>query len=191
MTDFEDDFASDFPTPNENPNAVQRLKKSAAEVVQLEATVEALEEQAKQVRKQALHLRSKVMPELMAELGLLEFKADTGHEFTVADIISGALPKDPVGRAAAISLLESYGAADLIKTDLTLEFGRKEYQEAQDLANKLHLDGYDVEMETGVHAQTLSAFARERLRKGEDIDFDKLGLSLLRQVKVKEPKEKP
>jgi hypothetical protein len=73
----------------------------------------------------------------------------------------------------------------MIKTEVSVEFGKTEHNRAKDLAVKLAQDGYFVDEKEGIHAQTLLAFVREKLRNGEEVPLETLGLYAGRTAKVK------
>ena len=80
------------------------------------------------------------------------------------------------------------GGADLIKTKVTVSFGRSGHNEAIALQHDLRAKGHAAELASDVHAQTLMAFAREKLKSGEPVDADKLGLFVGRTTQLKEPR---
>ena len=103
----------------------------------------------------------------------------------VSDFVAGSLTKKPEERKAALEWLASNGAADMIKSEVSVEFGKTEHNLAKDLAAKLAAEGYFVEESEGIHAQTLLAFVREKMRNGEEVPLETLGLFAGRVAKVK------
>ena len=65
-----------------------------------------------------------------------------------------------------------------------------QYEQAVKLYDALAVDGMAATLETSVHAQTLQAFARKRLEKGEVIDTEALGLYVGKVVKTPGDKKK-
>lgn len=163
---------------------LEALNNALDEAVALEAIVEQLDADLK-AAKQALHtLRSGRVPDLMAELQMTEL-VFRGWKVTVDDFVSGSLPKDPEAKAKAVRWLEENDAGGLIKTDLVLAFGKSQHNEAIDLAERLKNEGMSPTVNSGVHPQTLAAFARERIRNGEPLEIDLLGLFVGKVAKMK------
>jgi len=167
-------------------STMQRMMRMAAEVIETEETIDSLEENLADLKKRLNHLKTVELPDLMAENGLSSFThADSGREIEVNDFVAGSLTKKTDERKVALEWLAANGAADMIKSEVIVEFGKTEHNMAKDLAAKLKADGYFVEESEGIHAQTLLAFVREKLRNGEEVPIDTLGLYAGRVAKVK------
>ena len=165
-----------------------RGKASRAQV--LMDQIEQMEEAVKEARAELNDLRHTALPDLMASAQLLSFKLNDGTIIKVEDFCSGSLPKDPTKKAAAIALLEVYGAGSMIKTDVEVTFEKHQHARALAVADELRAKGLTVDVVEGVHPQTLQAFARERLRNGEQVDTAALGLYVGRVAKFALPKAK-
>jgi hypothetical protein len=188
MADHVDDF--DVGTKGEasaSPDALVNLRESIQTMIDLEKNIAILEDDLKAAKHSLQSIRTGRLPDLMAEIQSDHFTHD-GWECKLTDFVSGSLPKNPNKRAAAIKWLEKNEAGGLIKTDVNLSFGRSQYDEANELADNLIKEGHAVVLSSGVHAQTLQAFARERIRNGDDIDCEVLGLytgKVVKAIKVK------
>lgn len=167
------------------PDKLDVLNAALAEAIDLELAVAQLEEDLKAAKK-ALHtLRSSRIPDIMDELGM-DSVTFRGWKVTISDFVSGSLPKDPEANARAIQWLEAEDAGGLIKTDLSLAFGRSQHNEALDLAGRLEAEGLAPAVKSSVHPQTLHSFARERIRNGESLDVEVLGLYVGKVAKMKQ-----
>ena len=165
-------------------STMQRMMRMAAEVIETEETIESLEENLADLKKRLNHLKTVELPDLMAENGCSSFThADSGREIEVSDFVAGSLTKKTEERKIALEWLAKNGAADMIKAEVSVEFGK--HNMAKDLAAKLKSEGYFVEESEGIHAQTLLAFVREKLRNGEEVPIETLGLYAGRVAKVK------
>ena len=71
-----------------------------------------------------------------------------------------------------------------------MTFGVSQHNEAVNLAEELIEEGHPVKMDLGVNAMQLKAYASERIRNGEDIDADTLGLYTGKVVKATKVKKK-
>jgi len=173
-----------------NDSALKRVMSIADEIVSTELQIDALEESLKDLKGRGNHLKTVELPDLMAECGMTSVRTTSGHTIEIQDFVQGSLPKDPMRRKVAIDWLATNGAADLIKNEVSVEFGKTEHNRAKDLAEHLRQQGFPVNESESVHPQTLLAFARERMRSGEDIPLEDLGLFSGRTAKVKTPKVK-
>lgn len=95
---------------------------------------------------------------------------------------------DEERRAAAFKLLESLGAASLIKTFITIEVPREDRKKVKEITAALRKMKCHFEVEASVHSGTLTAFVREQLEEGRVLPLDVLGASVGNIVKMKERK---
>ena len=172
-----------------SPDALAQLRKNIQEMIDLETVVAQYEDDLKAAKKSLQSLRTGRLPDLMAEIQSDHF-SHGGWEVKLTDFVSGSLPKDPEKRKLAMDWLEKHEAEGLIKTDVSMSFGKSQYDEAVTVAESLIEEGHAVNVTSGVHAQTLQAFARERIRNGEEIDAELLGLYTGKVVKATKVKEK-
>ena len=168
-------------------DALSRLRQSLAELLDMEKLVEQMEDDLKAAKQSLQLLRTGRIPDLMSEVGVSSMTIDD-KTIDLGDFVSGSLPKDPEKRRRAIAWLESEGADGLIKTEVAVEFGRNQHDDALSLSNVLRNDGYAPLVTSSIAPQTLLKFARDRLAAGEPIDFEVLGLYTGKIAKVKEAK---
>lgn len=176
-------------TAASNP-ALSAVLKLAEEARQLEEGIAEQDEILSSMSARYNAIKQKEMPDAMAEAGLADFTTPDGINIKIADFVSGSLPKEETLRKEAIEWLEAHEAGELIKTNIELSFGKSQHNEALALADDLKAKGFAFEMGSGVHSGTLQSFAREKMKAGEEIPLDKLGLYSGRIAKVKLPKEK-
>lgn len=169
------------------PDKVDALHAALSDAIALEQAVSQMEDDLKVAKKALNALKGNRIPDIMDELGMtsIEFR---GWRVSVDDFVSGSLPRDGEACQRAIAWLEEQGAGGLIKTDISLSFGKSQHNEALDLAGRLEADGFAPNVKSGVHAQTLHSFARERIRNGEPLDIDVLGLYVGKVAKMKQVK---
>lgn len=166
------------------PDALARLNEKLAEAIQLKGMVDQMEEDLSAAKKQLNNLNTQVIPDMMASLGMEEC-TQRGWKVKVDEFVSGSLPKDEQLRQRAINWLQSHDAGDLLKTQLSVAFSRSQHNEALAIANDIEQKGFIPKVEATVHPQTLLAFARERLKNGEALDTEVLGLYTGRVAKFK------
>src|SRR5687768_11926735 len=177
------DELSAFDTAPETGD-LSALLAQAQELVALEREIKDLDALLKAKNGRATELKTQILPDKMAEVGLSEFKTPSGDRLKVEDFVSGSLPKDPMKRKAAIQALEGMGADGIIRNELLLAFEKSQHNEAMALADDLRQKGFNAEITSGVHPQTYLAFVRERLRNGEEVNAEVLGIFVGRKTKV-------
>ena len=171
-----DDF--DLGTEGEasaSPDALVRLRTIIQELVGLQTAVEQMEDDLKAAKHSLQSIRTGRLPDVMAECGSDHF-THNGWEIKLAEFVSGSLPKDPAKRRLALDWLEKNDGAGLIKTSVTMEFGKDQHSEAVDLAEKMVRDGLSPTLISGVNSQTLQAWGRVRIKEGDPISLETLGL---------------
>ena len=157
------------------PDSLDRLNQHLADAIALKEAVDQLEDDLSAAKKQLNHLNTSVIPDMMAEIGMDEC-TQRGWKIKVAEFVSGSLPKDAEKRARAIQWLEANEGGDMIKSTLSVTFNKSQHNEALSLAGQIEQEGFAPSIESGVHPQTLAAFARERMKNGEEVDTEILGL---------------
>jgi hypothetical protein len=158
------------------------LQEVLVEAVQLEEHALHLEEDLKQVKSSLRAMKEQRIPELMACLRM-EKMTWNGWSINIKDFISGSLPKDQAKKEAAINWLKENEGGGLIKTEVKVNFGRGEEERAAEAAQRLKDLGLEPSSNMTVHPSTLQAFARERVKNGESIDAETLGLYVGRVAK--------
>ena len=174
--------------PATNNAALNGLLEQAEELISLEAQISDLEQLLKRLGSRATDLKTKTIPDKMAEIGISEFATPAGAKLKVEDFVSGSLPKEPEKRSTAIGLLERWGADGIIRNEITLAFDKSQHNAAMALADDLRKQGFNAEVKSGVHPQTYLAFIRERLASGEEVDAEAMGIFVGRKTKVVMPK---
>lgn len=105
------------------------------------------------------------LPELMSELTLSEIKLEDGTEVSVVPEVDCAITE--VNREKAHAWLREHGFGGLIKTAVSVSFGRDEV-ELRDktielLTESLEGTDHEPELNEAVHPATLKSFVKERL----------------------------
>lgn len=177
-----DTSAFDEPQPTGDLSSLLNL---AQELVDIEGQVKDLEQLLKKLSGRANELKTKTLPDKMAEVGLTEFKTPRGDRIKVEDYVAGSLPKeDPEKRARALAKVIEMGGEGIIENELSLRFERSQHNEAMALADDLRQKGFDVQVTSGIHYQRLLGFVREHLRNGDEVDAEALGIFVGRKTKV-------
>lgn len=180
--------------------AKDNLIRLLGEWDEVEANIKGLEEMLSSLNARKTELKTKSIPDAMAMLGSGEWQGDEPDEdgkvpkVVMDDFVSGSLPKDPAAREMAISWLEENGGGELLKTEISATFGKSEHNSALDvfgtLSKMAEEMGFQLTMDSGCHPQTYLAFMREKLKGGESVPVEKLGLFVGRVAKVSRVKAK-
>ena len=182
---MEEDDVSAFDVAPVTKNAdLNVLLAQAQELIGLEGQIEDLNGLLKKLTGRATELKTQIIPDKMAEIGLSEFATPDGHKLRVEDFVSGSLPKDVLHREKAIHELERLGGEGIIRNEITLTFEKSQHNEAMALADDLRAKGFNAVVTSGVHPQTYLAFVRECLRDGMEDNAENLGVFIGRKTKV-------
>lgn len=185
-----EDNPFDIQEPSANSSTMERMVSMAKEVVDTEQLVGELEENLDSIKKRLNHLKTKEMPDLMAEVGVTEVALENGTKVQVKDFVAGSLPKDPSAREKAIAWVVEHDGEDTVRTTLTIEFEKREHNSAMALSDDLRKQGFEPVVQSGIHPQTLLSLVREMLEEGTEVPLDTLGLYAGRTTKVIAPKAK-
>jgi hypothetical protein len=175
-------------------DVIQKVRELVEEGARLQDTVDSLQEALKATVGRFNRIKQYELPKLMKDNGIGKFDSLDGTIKTKFEsYVSGSLPKEEFEKEQALQYLESLDGASLIKTLVSVKFPKNMHNAAKDFYTKILelLREYDpneeVEFEPdfkeGVHAATLQAFAREKLKKGEELEWEKLGLAVGHHVK--------
>jgi hypothetical protein len=150
----------------------------AANVTEQEATLARLKEDYRRIEQEDL-------PELMREVGLSKLTLTNGIDVSVSEEVTAAITEER--RAAAHAWLREHNFGGLIKTVVTVPFGRGEEEEARRMAERI-AEEHECALEEKVHPQTLKAFVREQVEDGKPLPFELFGVHPFSRAKIKMPK---
>lgn len=184
VSDFDPALDEGASAPSDKLEVLHRNLDAA---ITLEEQLQQLDADAAAARTALNDLKTKTIPEMMVELQMTELTRK-GWKVKVSEFVSGSLPKEEGPRQKAIEWLEAHDGGALIKTEISLTFAKSQHDEAKALAAKLAADGFAAALTSGVHASTLQSFARERLKSGEVVDTEVLGLYTGQVAKITPPK---
>jgi hypothetical protein len=135
------------------------------------------------------------LPELFDRFEQPEAVSNSGAKAIKKLDVAGSLPK--VGekdtpqeaelhrqqREAAIKLAESYEWQPFIKSTVTAKYDKGDQEKAREAYRLLRGDNSaEVDITEGIHAQTLCAQVRKRLREGKEVALDVLGVTAIPSV---------
>jgi hypothetical protein len=202
LADLEDDLK--VPSSAEDLAAVEKV---VIEALTLKQRIERGEELLKQLNADLNIINTKTLPDIMARANTSLFCVSSGpmegYKVEIVPLIAGSLPKltkndntpeliaaKKAQRERGLNFIREAGAEDIIKTVLTVEFDKGEDNLMGDLKGYVENLGLLSVIDSDVHHATLKSFANERLKKGEELPVEDLGLFIGRTAKLTEPKGK-
>jgi hypothetical protein len=152
---------------------LDEMAAMARQLIAAQLKVEVIEEQLKEAKEASRKLREEDIPCAMQEIGLTSFTMDTGEKVRIAQEVYASIPAD--NKAEAFRWLVAHQFGDLIKTEVSVSFGRGEAEEAGVLARDLKDKGLDASCTESVHPQTLKAFLKEQVTSGAAVPLELFG----------------
>lgn len=134
-------------------------------MIEAEKEVELQEEELKSAKERVRQLKEESIPMAMQELGLDSMKLTTGQKVSIKQDVYAAIPAAQRGEAYA--WLDNHGFGGLIKTNVSVSFGKGEKENALNAVAILQKVGLAPDLTQSVHAQTLCAFLREQMADAE------------------------
>ncbi len=162
-------------------NAMAELVRSFKEA---EKTVKTAKEELSKAESAYRTLKEETIPGAMAELGLKNLTLDSGEVLSIHPEVYASIPAD--FREKAFAWLEDNDFGGIIKSEVVVEYGRKELEAAKELLSQLKEQGCEgAYLNESVHPQTLKAFLREQLRKGAAVPLELFGARPVNEAKLK------
>ena len=173
----------DYVQPQTAGGELSQLTQLAEQQAAAQSKVADLEAQLNKALEELRDIAERQVPELMDQIGIGEFKTTTGLKIKIDETIRASI--SAMNAARAFAWLRENGHAALIKRTLKVDFGKGQDDDAEALAKELMEKGLDADDKTAVNPQTLAAFVREKLRDGQEIPLDLLGVHRIRISKIK------
>lgn len=167
--------------------ALGEVQHLARILVDYDRDIEAAEEKLKALKENARRVREEALPNAMAEVGLDKVVLQSGEAITVKRDVYLSIPSD--GKTKAYGWLEENGHGALIKTEVSVAFGKEQREAALTFQRDCEAQGLTADVNVTVHAQTLKAFAREQLEAGKPFPLDLFGARPVSIATVKLPKK--
>lgn len=187
------DYFDDVPPKEAEPATLELLTKLAHEQIDLEKQVNddsvALAEKQERLNR----LQRVRIPDIMSELGMEEFKLTDGTVISAKGDIKANITE--ANKPAAFKWLEEHDFDGIIKTNVAVQFGKGEMDDAKKAMDALKEAGFVGSMERSIHPSTLKSFVKEQLEKGsteagDSIPIETFGIFEFKLAKIKLPKAK-
>lgn len=165
--------------------SLSSLKKLIDMQLARESDITLLEKKLDELKEQHRKLSQETIPDKMQELGLSELRTDQGFMVRVQKFYSAKIPDEY--RDKAVAWLRQTGNDGIIKTALSMAFGKGEDREVQRVSKLLKRAGIEFEAKQSIHPQTLKAFVREMVESGKQISHQMFGIYIGNVTKIEVP----
>ena len=165
---------------------IQQLSGYCLELQALEDDIAAKEEELNKQKEQADKIASEIIPTMLAEQGLSSLKLADGSAVEVGKSYSCTVKKDNI--ESAYKWLRENGLGDLIKNEISVQFGKGEDNKAEQLLDLAVSNGYEPQQKSKVEPMTLKALYRERIEAGLDMPSDSFHLFVKDKTKISRKK---
>lgn len=156
---------------------IKRAVQLAELLLQARENVASLEQQLSTAKSDLTRLEQEDLPDLMMELGLSSFKMDNGASVEIVNEVQCGISEDR--RRDAHNWLIEHNFGGLIKTEVSVAFGKGELEQAQALAEQVH-----GQVKEAVHPATLKSFIKEQMAAGSAVPFELFGVRPYNKVKI-------
>ena len=166
---------------------LKKLTQLARDLVAADEAVDTLTEQLRVATERARVIREETIPNVFHEEGLQEITLDSGETLSIKQEVYCQIPAN--GKEKAYKWLESHGHGGLIKTEVTIEFGKGGLQKAAAFTAACLKKKMVAELSQGVHAATLKAFINEQIRTRKKVPLSLFGARPVWTTKIKAAKK--
>jgi len=150
------------------------------------AQISAVEIKLKELKEQEKYISNFSIPEIMNKMNLSTVKLKDGSELSVKKVYSATMKADK--KPQAIQWLRDNGLGDIVKNEITVNFGQGEENKAMAYANLARGQGYEPAQKEAVHAMTLKVTMEDWKNKGNEVPEDLFWTFDGNQTKIKNKK---
>ena len=165
--------------PTELSEVIEQYKSVAAQILAVESKLKELKEQEKYISNFSI-------PEIMNKMNLSTVKLKDGSELSVKKVYSATMKADK--KPQAIQWLRDNGLGDIVKNEITVNFGQGEENKAMAYATLARGQGYEPAQKEAVHAMTLKVTMEDWKNKGNEVPEDLFWTFDGNQTKIKNKK---
>ena len=159
------------------------ITNSCNKLLETQKQIESAEEELKKLKDVETTLSEQTIPNLMQQAGISMLKLADGSSVEVKPFYSARIPASK--SEEAFEWLRENGHGDLIKNQVSLEFGMKQDNEAKSIVEELKSKGLPVKQKTTVHPSSLRGFVREQIQDlGKDVPAELFGTYVANKTKI-------
>lgn len=171
MTEYpnqNDQYIDEMPEPNDSQ--LKRIVALANEYVDIAWQLERLKAQLALLEKQYDDLGQVILPDMMQQAGLSEFRLENGYRLRVRPVLGCSVLKEKLDIAEA--WLDANGHSGLVKHRLQVDIPKGDNPHLLHLQDTLKSCGLEYEDIKRIHPQTLNRWAREMKENNDQIPTD-------------------
>jgi hypothetical protein len=159
------------------------ITDSCKKLLETQKKIATAEEELKKLKDVETTLSEQTIPNLMQQAGVELIKLEGGVSVEVKPFYSARIPASKSEEAFA--WLRDNGHGDLIKNQVSLEFGMKQDNEAKSIIEELKAKGLPVKQKTTVHPSSLRGFVREQIQDlGKNVPAELFGTYVANKTKI-------
>ena len=159
------------------------IAESCNKLLDIQKKISTAEEEMKKLKEVETTLSEQTIPNLMQQAGISMLKLADGSSVEVKPFYSARIPASKSEQA--FDWLSANGHGDMIKNQVSLEFGMRQDNEAKALVEELKQKGLAVQQKTSVHPSTLRGFVREQIQDlGKDVPAELFGTYVANKTKI-------
>ena len=159
------------------------IAESCNKLLDVQKKISTAEEEMKKLKEVETTLSEQTIPNLMQQAGISMLKLADGSSVEVKPFYSARIPASKSEQA--FDWLRANGHGDMIKNQVSLEFGMRQDNEAKALVEELKQKGLAVQQKTSVHPSTLRGFVREQIQDlGKDVPAELFGTYVANKTKI-------
>lgn len=169
------------------PEKLKSLGAHAKRAREIELTVSQLTDRITALSEELKQITEIKMPEILMEIGIEEFKLNSGEKLKLATYYSASISdSDPVQKEKAFEWLRSNGHDAIIKNEVKGTFGKGEEEKARVVFKQLEAMAPGLFTKKSlVHPQTLKAFVKELCEAGTPPPAEPFRLYIGKKVTIK------
>jgi|TARA_A100000172_G_scaffold74399_1_gene56455 hypothetical protein len=159
------------------------IADSCNKLLETQKQIATAEENLKKLKEAETTLSEQTIPNLMQQAGVSMVKLTDGSSVEVKPFYSARIPVSK-SEEAFIWLREN-GHGDMIKNQVSMEFGKSQDNEAKALVEELRSKGLAVKQKESVHPSTLRGFVREQIEDfGRSVPAELFGTYVANKTKI-------
>jgi len=176
-------FENDADALKVSDESVSGLANLAKRAKVLEREIEDLQASLKEKEDSYRLLTENTIPEAMTQAGMRKFVMEDGSMIDIKPFYGASIPK--ARQAEAFQWLRKHGFDDIIKNTVSVRFGRGEDELCARLLNLLGQQGYPADQSEKIEPQTLKAWVKERVERGQEFPTELFGAFIGKKATIK------
>lgn len=162
---------------------LQDIQFLADKQLHLERELKAVEEYGKKVSEALRQVQEIAIPNLMASIGMKEFKLANGCKVAIKEDVYASIRKEYISEA--VEWLDAQALGDVVKDEIKVNFGRGESDLAKQLMEFCKEQGFIADEKLSVHPSTLKALVKEQMARGVEFPEEFFSIAPVKKAVIK------